>query len=69
VQRLAVAPEVQRNGLGNALLTDGLGWLRAQGARRAYVNTQEDNHRALALYLQSGFRQLPIGLHVLGREL
>jgi hypothetical protein len=25
--------------------------------------------RALALYLQAGFEQLPVGLHVLGREL
>jgi len=69
VQRLAVRPEVQRAGLGAALLTDGLRWLRARGAHRAYVNTQEDNHRALALYLRSGFSQLPIGLNVLGREL
>ena len=69
VQRLAVAPAVQRRGFGRALLTDGLRWLRSHGARRVYVNTQEDNERALALYLASGFTQLPIGLHVLGREL
>jgi ribosomal protein S18 acetylase RimI-like enzyme len=69
VQRLAVAPEVQRRGLGHALLTDGLHWLRSHGAKRVYVNTQEDNDRALALYLRSGFTQLPVGLHVLGREL
>jgi ribosomal protein S18 acetylase RimI-like enzyme len=69
VQRLAVAPDVQRSGHGRSLLTDGLRWLRAHGARRAYVNTQEDNERALALYLRSGFTQLPVGLHVLGREL
>lgn len=69
VQRLAVAPEVQRQGLGQSLLTDGLRWLRAHGAKRVYVNTQEDNERALALYLRSGFTQLPVGLHVLGREL
>jgi GNAT superfamily N-acetyltransferase len=69
VQRLAVAPTAQRQGLGHALLTDGLCWLRAHGARRAYVNTQEDNDRALALYLRSGFTQLPVGLNVLGREL
>ena len=54
---------------GRALLTDGLRWLRAHGARRAYVNTQEDNDRALALYVGSGFEQLPVGLNVLGREL
>ena len=69
VQRLAVAPGAQRNGLGRALLSDGLRWLRAHGAQRAFVNTQEDNGPALALYLRSGFRQLPVGLHVLGRGL
>jgi len=69
VQRLAVAPTSQRQGLGHALLTDGLRWLRSHGARRAYVNTQEDNERALALYLGTGFEQLPVGLNVLGREL
>ena len=69
VQRLAVAPEVQRRGLGHALLTDGLRRLRSHGAKRVYVNTQEDNDRALALYVRAGFRRLPVGLHVLGREL
>jgi ribosomal-protein-alanine N-acetyltransferase len=69
VQRLAVTPTFQRRGLGRALLTDGLRWLRSHGARRAYVNTQEDNERALALYVGTGFEQLPVGLSVLGREL
>jgi ribosomal protein S18 acetylase RimI-like enzyme len=69
VQRLAVAPEVQRRGLGQALLSDGLRWLGSHGAKRVYVNTQEDNDRALALYLRAGFKQLPVGLRVLGREL
>jgi ribosomal protein S18 acetylase RimI-like enzyme len=69
VQRLAVVPAAQQQGLGYALLVDGLRWLRSHGAARAYVNTQEDNERALALYLRSGFRQLPVGLNVLGREL
>jgi ribosomal protein S18 acetylase RimI-like enzyme len=69
VQRLAVAPASQHAGLGRALLMDGLRSLRARGARRVYVNTQEDNERALALYLQAGFLQLPVGLHVLGRQL
>ena len=69
VQRLAVAPDAQGLGFGSALLGDGLRWLRAHGARRVYVNTQDDNARALELYVRSGFTQLPIGLHVLGREL
>jgi ribosomal protein S18 acetylase RimI-like enzyme len=69
VQRLAVDPQAQGLGMGRALLSDGLRWLRTHGARRVYVNTQEDNERALALYVKAGFAQLPIGLNVLGREL
>jgi len=69
VQRLAVSPAEQRRGAGHALLTDGLRWLRTHGAKRAYVNTQENNQGALALYLRAGFTRLPVGLHVLGRAL
>jgi ribosomal protein S18 acetylase RimI-like enzyme len=69
VQRLAVQPGGQRQGLGRALLGDGLNWLLAHGATRALVNTQEDNARALDLYLRAGFRRLPVGLCVLGRDL
>jgi ribosomal protein S18 acetylase RimI-like enzyme len=69
VQRLAVAPAAQGRGLGRALLHDGLGWLREHGATRALVNTQEDNARAVDLYLSAGFTQMPVGLCVLGREL
>jgi ribosomal-protein-alanine N-acetyltransferase len=69
VQRLAVQPTGQRQGLGRALLGDGLNWLAAHGATRALVNTQEHNERALDLYLRAGFRRLPVGLCVLGRDL
>jgi GNAT superfamily N-acetyltransferase len=69
VQRLAVASASQHRGHGRALLGDGLHWMRRHGAERAMVNTQEDNERALALYLRAGFSRLPVGLCVLGREL
>jgi GNAT superfamily N-acetyltransferase len=69
VQRLAVAPAAGHQGLGRALLTDGLHWLREHGAIRAFVNTQEDNQRALEVYTRAGFSRLPVGLCVLGREL
>jgi ribosomal protein S18 acetylase RimI-like enzyme len=69
VQRLAVMPSHEGEGLGNALLVDGLHWLRKHGAHRALVNTQEENGRALDLYLRAGFRRLPVGLCVLGRAL
>jgi ribosomal protein S18 acetylase RimI-like enzyme len=69
VQRLAVEPSAQGQGVGQALLVDGLQWLRARNATRALVNTQEGNARALDLYLRAGFQRLPVGLCVLGREL
>ena len=69
VQRLAVEPDGQGRGIGRALLGDGLNWLLMHGATRALVNTQEDNARALELYTRAGFRRLPVGLCVLGRDL
>ena len=65
VQRLAVAPEVQRQGVGTALVVDGLRWLRRRRAREALVNTQLGNDPALRLYEQLGFRRQPAGLSVL----
>lgn len=69
VQRLAVDPDAQGDGLGGALLGDGLLWLRGRGARRVLVNTQLDNRSALRLYEGFGFASLPVGLCVLGRTL
>jgi ribosomal protein S18 acetylase RimI-like enzyme len=69
VQRLAVAPDAQGHGIGRALLGDGLAWLRHRGASSVLVNTQDDNDRALRLYLRAGFTRLPVGLCVLGRAL
>ena len=69
VQRLAIRPDAQGRGLGPALLSDGLRWLRLHNARSAFVNTQVDNDRALGLYERAGFRRLPVGLCVLGRSL
>jgi GNAT superfamily N-acetyltransferase len=65
VQRLAVHPAVQGRGIGAALLSDGLRWLRRWGARDALVNTQEGNHRSLRLYQRAGFVLQPDGLAVL----
>jgi ribosomal protein S18 acetylase RimI-like enzyme len=69
VQRLAIHPQAQGEGLGHALLTDGLHWMRVRGARSAFVNTQVENERALHLYESAGFRRMPVGLCVLGRAL
>jgi ribosomal protein S18 acetylase RimI-like enzyme len=68
LQRLAVHPDHQGRGIGLALVTDALLWLRRRGAERASVNTQEHNDRALALYERAGFVRQPHGLAVLRRE-
>lgn len=69
VQRLAVDPTHHGHGLGQALLLDGLGWLRRRGVDRVVVNTQEANGPALALYERLGFRRQPGGLAVLKKSL
>ena len=65
LQRLAVHPDAAGQGLGTALLLDALRWMRWRGAVEAYVNTQDDNERALALYDRHGFTAEPDGLAIL----
>ncbi|MGH9228784.1 MAG: GNAT family N-acetyltransferase [Acidimicrobiales bacterium] len=69
VQRLAVHPRAQGQGVGGTLLLDGLRWLRRWGAGDALVNTQEGNDRSLRLYLRVGFVLQPDGLTVLRLDL
>lgn len=69
LQRLAVDPPQQGRGLGRALVTDALDWLRRRGATSALVNTQEHNATALALYERLGFERAPEGLDVLAYDL
>lgn len=67
LQRLAVAPDARRRGLGSVLVVDSLRWLRRWGARDVMVNTQEGNEAAVHLYQRLGFRLEPDGLAVLRR--
>lgn len=69
LQRLAVDPARQRQGIGTALVIDGLRWLRRWGAGEVLVNTQQDNAAALALYESLGFHLQRDGLAVLRRSL
>jgi ribosomal protein S18 acetylase RimI-like enzyme len=69
LQRVAVRPDARGRGWGHALVADALGWLWKHGTDRAYVNTQLENDRAIALYQSFGFTMLPDGLVVLGRSL
>jgi GNAT superfamily N-acetyltransferase len=67
VQRLAVHPDARRQGIGAALLVDGLRWARRRGAREAVVNTHRTNVGARSLYASHGFVEHPTGLVVLER--
>ena len=67
LQRLAVHPAAAGQGLGSALVVDALRWMRWRGATEAFVNTQDDNQRALALYDRHGFVPEPEGLVILQR--
>ena len=69
VQRLAVDPASQGQGIGRRLLLDGLYWMRRRRVQRAVVNTQVGNDVALQLYLKTGFREDPSGLSVLSAGL
>jgi ribosomal protein S18 acetylase RimI-like enzyme len=65
LQRLAIDPASQRQGLGRALAVDALRWLRRWRVEHAVVNTQVGNEAALGLYESLGFRREPAGLSVL----
>ena len=67
LQRLAVDPGAAGSGIGSALVTDALRWCRARGVRRAVVNTESDNVRALRLYRRLGFVDITLDLLLLER--
>jgi ribosomal protein S18 acetylase RimI-like enzyme len=69
LQRLAVHPEHQRNGLGTALVLDSLRYLARWRVNRVLVNTPTTNEPALALYEQLGFHRLHDQLRVYERAL
>lgn len=69
IQRLAVDPDQQRQGIGIALVLDALHWLAFWHVSRVLVNTAVDNDPALALYRRVGFRPLPDRLRVFERAL
>jgi ribosomal protein S18 acetylase RimI-like enzyme len=69
LQRLAVSPRATGRGLGRALVSDSLRWMRWHGATEAFVNTQTDNDRALDLYRRMGFEPESEGLVIMAYDL
>lgn len=67
--RLAVHPNAQRQGIGRALLNDGLAYCHANNARQVTINTQESNSASLRLYEQMGFRRIGRRVPLLVRPL
>lgn len=68
LQRLAVHPDAQGQGLGSALVADSLSWMQRRGASRALVNTGITNDSALRLYQRFGFERQPETLSILARS-
>ncbi|MEX2626804.1 MAG: GNAT family N-acetyltransferase [Ilumatobacteraceae bacterium] len=64
VQRLAVRPDRQRQGIADTLVADALAWMRSRRIDSVLVNTGVDNVAALRLYERHGFRELPDRLTV-----
>ncbi|MFQ5966053.1 MAG: GNAT family N-acetyltransferase [Acidimicrobiia bacterium] len=65
LQRIAVDPRAQRNGLGRALLRGSMRYVRAHGGRSVLLNTQPENEPASALYESEGFLRDRHPLHIL----
>jgi GNAT superfamily N-acetyltransferase len=55
---IGTRPELQRQGLGRALLLTGLSLLRERGATSAYLETSESHVPAQRLFASVGFTQL-----------
>lgn len=68
LQRLAVAPDVRRQGLATALVLDALRWMRRYRATSAMVNTQLVNDQARELYEHLGFVEENERLSILSYE-
>jgi ribosomal-protein-alanine N-acetyltransferase len=57
VLRLGVRPDLRRRGWGRVLLLGVLERLRAEGARRIYLEVRAGNDAAQSLYRAAGFRE------------
>lgn len=58
VNNVAVSPDVQRGGIGVALMEAVFEEAREQGARRVSLEVRPSNVAAKALYRKLGFRQI-----------
>ncbi len=68
LQRVAVHPEWQGEGMGRSLVRAAARRARASGARVMLLNTQFDNEPAIDLYTSEGFVLLPEALTLMRRH-
>ncbi len=62
ISDVAVHPDRQRRGLGEAMLRWALGWFRGESLRRASLTVSVGNAPAIALYRKLGFASGEMGL-------
>ena len=62
ISDLAIHPDRQRQGLGEATMRWALAWFRREGLRRAALTVSVDNGPAVALYRKLGFTPQEMGL-------
>lgn len=67
LQRLAVDPRWQAQGIGRSLVRTSARWAKKAGAGALMLNTQTDNTSAIGLYESEGFHVLEEPLVVLSR--
>lgn len=67
LQRLAVDPRWQGQGIGRSLVRASARWAKRSGSRALMLNTQTDNEGAVGLYEAEGFQLLDEPLAVLSR--
>lgn len=54
---LAVSPNNRRSGYGSEIVTSALRWARISGAKTAWLQVEDDNEAAKALYSKFGFTE------------
>lgn len=64
IEPIGIAPGHQGKGVGRALLATALLTMHRRGARSARLGVWKDNHAAIALYRQSGFRHCASRVYV-----
>ncbi|WP_207538922.1 GNAT family N-acetyltransferase [Sabulicella rubraurantiaca] len=67
---IAVRPVMRRRGLGRILVEDAAAFAAALGAEEMFLEVEEDNAPALALYAALGFRRVGLrpGYYGAGRD-